>query len=55
LFFFAQANRGEITGLAIIAAKSLTKVLLFMAGPSSIDIGHPNFLFLASGNVAIVH
>src|SRR5207245_6306269 len=31
LLLDAQANRGEMTGLAIIAAKSLIKVLLFTA------------------------
>jgi hypothetical protein len=32
LSFVARAKRGEITGLAIIAEKSLIKVLLFIAG-----------------------
>jgi hypothetical protein len=31
LSFAARAKRGEITGLAIIAEKSLIKVLLFIA------------------------
>jgi hypothetical protein len=47
LFFDAQANRGEITGLAISTPKSLIKVLLFMATPQAESIlATANFLFL---------
>src|SRR5438309_10549373 len=42
LLLDAQANRGEMTGLAIIAAKSLIKVLLFTAiAVSTLGTGIP--------------